>query len=109
MQLHLFIHLSQKRAKTIALLDSGATENFINMQYTKELRLPIKCLQQPQPVYNVDKTWNKNRDIEHYTNLKMQTGNQRVWLHFFLTDLVDQKAILGYPWFMAMQPKINWA
>ena len=45
MQLCLFIHLSQKRAETIALLDSGATENFINMQYAKELRLPIKCLQ----------------------------------------------------------------
>ena len=39
----------------------------------------------------------------------MQTGNQRVWLRFFLTDLADQKAILGYPWFVANQPKINWA
>ena len=37
MQLHLFIHLSQKRAKTTALLDSGVTENFINMEYAKEL------------------------------------------------------------------------
>ena len=39
----------------------------------------------------------------------MQTGNQRVWLQFFLTDLADQKAILGYPWFVANQPKIDWA
>ena len=42
MQLHLFIHLSQKRAETTVLLDSGATENFISMKYTKELQLPIK-------------------------------------------------------------------
>ena len=109
MQLYLFIHLSWKRAETIALLDSGATENFINMQYVKELRLPIKWLQWPQPVYNVDGTRNKNGDIEHYTDLEMQTGNQRVWLHFFLTDLAEQKAILGYPWFTATQPKIDWA
>ena len=40
MQLCLFIHLSQKRAETTALLDSGVTENFINMQYAKELHLP---------------------------------------------------------------------
>ena len=109
MQLHLFIHLSQKRAKTTAPLDSGATENFINIQYAKELHLPIKCLHWPWPVYNVDRTRNKNRDIEHYTDLEMQTSNQRVWLRFFLTNLADQKAILGYPWFTAMQPKIDWA
>ena len=52
---------------------------------------------------------NKNGDIEHYTDLEMQTGDQRVWLQFFLTDLADQKAILGYPWFTANQPKIDWA
>ena len=109
MQLHIFIHLSQKRAETTALLDSGVTENFISMQYTKELRLPIKHLQWPQPVYNVDRMQNKNRDIEHYTDLEMQMGNQRVWLWFFLTDLADQKAILGYPWFVANQLKIDWA
>ena len=39
----------------------------------------------------------------------MQTGSQRVWLQFFLTDLANQKAILGYPWFTANQPKIDWA
>ena len=109
MQLCIFIHLSWKRAKTTALLDSGATENFISMQYAKELWLPIKHLQWPWLVYNMDGTWNKNRDIKHYTDLEMQTGNQKVWLQFFLTDLADQKAILGYPWFTANQPKIDWA
>lgn len=29
-------------------------------------------------------------------------------LHFFLTKLGEHKAILGYPWFMAMQPRIDW-
>ena len=53
--------------------------------------------------------WNKNGDIKHYTDLEMQMGNQRVWLRFFLTNLADQKAILGYPWFAANQPKIDWA
>ena len=101
MQLHVFIHLSQKRAKTTALLDSGVTENFISMQYAKELWLPIKHLQQPWPVYNVDGMRNKKGDIEHYMDLEMQTGSRRVWLQFFLTDLADQKAILGYPWFAA--------
>ena len=29
-------------------------------------------------------------------------------LWFFLTDLGENKAILGYSWFAAVQPKINW-
>ena len=37
MQLRLFILLSRKKAETTALLDSGATENFISMKYAKEL------------------------------------------------------------------------
>src|SRR5580692_6579425 len=109
MQLCLFIHLARKRAETIALLDSGATENFLNMRYAKEMHFPIKRLEKPRPVFNVDGTRNKNGDIEHYTDLEMQTGNQRTWLWFFLTDLGEQKVILGYPWFVATQPKIDWA
>ena len=109
MQLRLFIHLSWKRAETTALLDSGATENFISMKYAKELQLPIKWLQKPRPVYNIDGTRNKNGDIEHYTNLEMQMGNRKVWLQFFLTNLADQKVILSYLWFTTNQPKIDWA
>ena len=57
----------------------------------------------------MDGTRNKIGDIEHYMDLEMQTSDQKVWLRFFLTDLANQKAILGYPWFAAMQPKIDWA
>ena len=29
-------------------------------------------------------------------------------MRFFLTQLGEHKAILGYPWFMVVQPKIDW-
>src|SRR6266478_6106081 len=29
-------------------------------------------------------------------------------MRFFLTQLGEHKAILGYPWFAAVQPKIDW-
>jgi hypothetical protein len=29
-------------------------------------------------------------------------------MRFFLMDLGEHKVILGYSWFVAMQPKINW-
>src|SRR5712672_4528495 len=30
-------------------------------------------------------------------------------MRFLLTDMGDHKVILGYPWFAANQPKIDWA
>jgi len=42
MTVRVFIHSAAKRAETISLLDSGATENFLNLEYAKWLHLPIK-------------------------------------------------------------------
>jgi len=56
MMLRVFMHSRLKRAETIALLDSGATENFISLEYTKYLHLPIKTLPQPRKLFNVDGT-----------------------------------------------------
>jgi hypothetical protein len=42
MTVRTFIHSTHKRAENIALLDSGATENFLNLGYAQWLQLPIK-------------------------------------------------------------------
>ena len=97
-----------KRAKATALLDSGATENFMNLGYTWWLHLPIKWLSQPQPLYNVDRSENKSGQLLFYTDLQVQTRQQTTNLRFFLSDLDEHKAILGYPWFTAFQPHVDW-
>ena len=63
MQLHVFIHLAHKWDEAAALLDSGATENFIQELYAQQLKLPVRCLLYTWPVYNVDGTLNKNGHI----------------------------------------------
>jgi len=108
MNLQFYIHSKSKRAEALALIDSGATENFMNLKYTKYLQLPIKCLEELRSLFNIDRTMNKSRSLEYYTDLQVQTGSQRTNLRFFLTDLGKNKAILGYPWFAAVQPHINW-
>ena len=109
MSIKVYVNTSNKRAETAALLDSGATENFINTHYANWLRLPIKQLPRARKVCNVDGTSNKQGDITHFTDLEVQTGSKKVKMRFFLTDLGEQKVILGYPWFAAIQPKIDWA
>ena len=71
MSIRVYIHTSNKRAETPALLDSGATENFINHRYATHLCLPIKRLPNPRKVFNVDGTPNKKGDIQFYTDLEV--------------------------------------
>jgi hypothetical protein len=103
-----FVYSIVKRAKAIALVNSGVTENFTNLIYAKWLWLPIKQLSKPRKPLNVDGTENKSRELKHYTDLLVQTGKTYTTLCFYLSDLGEQKAILGYPWFAAIQPNIDW-
>ncbi len=78
MTLHVFTHSRSKRAKTIVLLDSGATENFMSLPYAKYLHLPIKMLAEPQRLFNVDGTQNQAGDLKYYVNMSTRTGTRRV-------------------------------
>ncbi len=109
MMLRVFMHSKLKRADTIALLDSGATENFMSLQYAKYLQLPIKVLSEPRRLFNVDGTQNKAEDLKYYTDLHTRMGTIQRTLQYFLSDLGENRVILGYPWFTATQPKIDWA
>ena len=108
MTVHFYIHSIAKRAKAIALVDSRATENFMNLSYARWLKLPIQTLQQLHKIFNVDETTNKSGELKYFTDLEVQMGPNQSKLCFFLTDLGENKAILGYSWFAAVQPKIDW-
>ena len=109
MSIKVYMNTLNKRAKTSALLDSGATENFISTKYAQWLDLPIQKLEKARTVCNVDGTESKQGAIMEYVDLEIQTGQERKRMCFFLTDLGDQKIILGYPWFATTQPRIDWA
>jgi len=74
MTIWFYIHSIAKRAEAVALLDSGATENFLNLSYAKWLRLPIKQLPSPCTLLNVDGTENTsvkfNKTYHTYPHLQ---------------------------------------
>src|SRR5712672_555302 len=109
MSLKAYVHAAHRRTETPALLDSGATENFMSLTYAKWLKLSFKRLSHERPLYNVDGTTNKTGLLKYYVDLQVQTGTKWTNMRFFLTDMGDHKVILGYPWFTANQPKIDWA
>jgi hypothetical protein len=80
----------------------------MNLQYMQWLKLPIKCLAYERNLFNVDGTENKSGKLKYYIDLEVQTRANQTWMQFFLMDLGEHKAILGYSWFTAVQPKIDW-
>jgi hypothetical protein len=80
----------------------------MNLEYVKWLQLPIKRLLFKRNLFNVDSMENKSGNLKYYMDLEVQTRMNQTRMWFFLTDLGKHKAILGYSWFAAVQPKINW-
>ena len=85
-------------AEEIALVDSSMTENFIDQDTIKKLKLGTKNLETPVGLRNIDGTFNKSGQITHYLDLLVSRGNKKSTEHFYVTDLRSDRMILGYPW-----------
>src|SRR5712672_1848800 len=100
---------SQKgRQEERALVDSGATANFIDYKTVKRLGLGSKKLDQMRTVKNIDGTLNVAGNITHACNLLVSQGRKQERTRFFVTNLGGDRFIFGYPWLAAFNPDINW-
>jgi hypothetical protein len=95
-------------AEEQALLDSGASENLIDVETWKTLGIGAFALPKPITIYNVDGTENKQGKITQYCWLKVKRGNQEHQMKFFLTNIGKDHFILGYPFLYAFNPQMNW-
>ena len=63
-------------AVEIALIDSGATENFLDHDTAKRLGITPKELGTPRIMNNVDGTTNQTGLVKHYYNFRLKMGEQ---------------------------------
>ena len=109
MKLNVPVYTARAMAEQTALLDSGATENFISHQTWEKLGIGKKTLEHPITVYNVNGTKNKKGSITHYCWLRVLYNRQQKLQQFFLTSLGRDRMILGYPFLREFNPQIDWA
>jgi Retroviral aspartyl protease len=91
-----------------ALIDSSATENFIDYQTAVRWRLNTKDLWHPHKVYNMDGTENQGGIISKSCVLHVRRGEQQIAQRFYVTNLGQDHVILGYPWLQEFNPEIDW-
>jgi hypothetical protein len=109
MTIPLSVYMWHKKTETIALLDSGATHNFIDKQAVTSLGLGTQTLPHPLQVNNVDGTINSKGSITQFCNLWIRQGTKVVKLGFYIANLGSDRIILGHPWFKSFNPSINWS
>ena len=92
------LHHFRGMAEENGLLDTGATESFIDHKTVVRLHLGTQKLPTPRPIYNVDGTANKHGTITHVCHLLVSKGTQKERVPFFVTNLGMDRFIFGYPW-----------
>ena len=108
MKLKFAFRTVSKMADESALVDSGASENFIDFEVWRGLRIGRFRLKRVIPVHNVDGTANKQGAIDSYCWLKVRLGGKEENMKFYLTNIGKERFILGYPFLRIFNPIINW-
>jgi hypothetical protein len=91
-----------------ALVDSGATDNFMHPAFAKRMGLGLRELPNPKKIFNIDNTTNKSGMITHYLDLNVRTNGIHKEMCFLITDIGHEEVLLGYPWLATFEPKFNW-
>ena len=87
MTISLTVNMWHKTTKIEALLDCGATHNFIDPHTIKTLAMGTNPLKQALIVHNVDGTVNQGCTITHYCNLWVRRGTHVEKLGFYVANL----------------------
>jgi len=104
------VHLQSTHlhANIYALIDSGATDNFISPITVKHFNLPTYELPKAKIICNVNRTKNSIGPMTHATNLEVQYNNETVPLLFFVMNMGSDSMLLGMPFLAAYNPDIDW-
>ena len=90
------------------LVDSGATDNFMDPRLVTRLGLGMRDLERPRKIWNIDGTNNQAGMLTQYVNLAVRTGKREETMRFLVTSLGNKDLILGYPWLVTFEPHFNW-
>jgi hypothetical protein len=98
---------TMEEAATEAMVDTGATGDFIDQDLVDWMGLPTCKLIQPIPVYNVDGTPNEAGSINEVVDMVMSYNGHSECILLAVTWLGKQSMILGFTWLKKHNPEID--
>ena len=104
------LSIGEKSIKTTALIDSGATGNFMHIDFVKQYNIPQELKEYPIPLEVVDGRPISTGHITHSTPsmhvLINQDHTEKISLD--IAPIGRHQLILGIPWLKQHNPAINW-
>ena len=97
-----------EQAEEMVLIDSGATENFLDKATWERMDIGSHETAKPITVYNVDRTENSQGKITHYCWLRIFYVGKQKLQRFYIASLGKESIILGYPFLYVFNPTIDW-
>ena len=98
-----------RTVKCLAMIDSGATSDFMDSDWARQWRIP--CIQKPRPIplRTIDGSPIVSGDVTHETkSLIMVLEGEKSSMNFDLTSLGGYHVILGLRWLSTHNPCIDW-
>jgi hypothetical protein len=108
MRIPVSIRTSYFMADKQALVDLGATDNFMHLNFATKMGLGMKKLPTPRKIFNIDNTMNKSGKITHYLDVDVCTKGIHKEMCFLITNIGSEDILLGYPWLASFKPRFSW-
>jgi len=96
-----------EETSTEAMVDTGATGDFIDQDFVTRAKLLTRKLSQPIPVYNVDGMLNEAGSICKVVDMIMTYDQHSEHILLVVTHLGKQSMILGFTWLDKHNPEID--
>jgi len=91
-----------------AMIDSGATEDFIDEEVCKKHEIKMIKAKNPREVYLADGKPSAMGPVTHMTKVPMDISSHRAVATFQVANLQNHEVILGMPWLRQHNPTIDW-
>ena len=91
-----------------ALIDCGATGQFMDWDYVECNQLSTQKLQHAIPVFNVDGARNEAGSIMEIVDMILWYNGHMERTSFVVTNLRKQDVILGFTWLQEHNAEIDW-
>jgi predicted aspartyl protease len=108
MLLPVAIGMKKQTVETQALLDCGASGEFMDSEFVKLHNIPLIKLNKPQITRNTDRTQNEQGVVTHKAIINLGVNGKEDPTTFFITGLGKDNVILGLTWLRKHNLIMNW-
>lgn len=91
-----------------ALVDSGASNNFISQSFVQRFNLTLTPKAEPLALFVIDGRPIESGPITHFCSIQVYFGDTSRTIHFDVTQIGTYPMVLGIPFLRDLNPSIDW-